>query len=170
MKLAIFPLGNPGDKYRHTRHNAARIVCEAMMNSAALSRLETDHNLNLEVIEPDTYMNESGIFIYNYLRYHKVLPVIMYDDKDLPLGEVKLSFGNSSGGHNGVESVIGHIGTDFYRIRLGIGDRELMPIHGSPMVQDYVMSNFKPEELKLLRSIELHDLVMEAILKIYSAH
>ncbi len=155
MKLAIFPLGNPGDKYKKTRHNAARIVCAAYGGAH-------------DKIIGDTYMNESGAFIKNYLKNKSkdVIPVVVYDDKDLKLGDVKLSYGNSSGGHNGVQSVIQHLGPNFYRIRIGVGDPDLMPIHGEGVVQDFVMSNFKSFELDILNSKTLTDKVSALLLEI----
>ena len=158
MKLAILPLGNPGDKYKKTRHNAARIVCASIREVAGLA--------NAEIIIPDTYMNESGSFVKNFIKNNNILPVIMYDDKDLPWGEVKLSYGNSSGGHNGVQSVMDAIGKDFYRVRIGIGDTDIMPIHGEGVVQDYVMSNINDKEMKILKSQTLQDKVVEALSKI----
>ena len=174
MKLAIFPLGNPGDKYKKTRHNAARIVCHSAM-SAFFNLNEAAGHVQVELVIPDTYMNESGTFVKAFLKNKKnedidgsdkVWPIIMYDDKDLPWGEVKLSYGNSSGGHNGVQSVMDAIGKDFYRIRIGIGDPDIMPIHGEGVVQDYVMSNITDKEIKILKSQTLQDKVMEAISKI----
>lgn len=159
MKLAIFPLGNQGDKYKRTRHNAGRIVMESVRSHYDMS--------NIEIIVTDTFMNESGAFISRYLRYHEgVTPVIVYDDKDLIYGDVRLSYGNSSGGHNGVQSVIEHIGPDFYRIRIGIGQPDLMPIHGSGVVQAYVMSNITDTEMHILQSKTLTDTVRALLIKI----
>ena len=159
MKLAIFPLGNQGDKYKRTRHNAGRIVMESVSSHYDMS--------NIEIIVTDTFMNESGAFISRYLRYHEgVTPVIVYDDKDLIYGDVRLSYGNSSGGHNGVQSVIEHIGPDFYRIRIGIGQPDLMPIHGSGVVQAYVMSNITDTEMYILQSKTLTDTVRALLIKI----
>ena len=165
MKLAILPLGNPGDKYKRTRHNAARIVCQSAI-SAFANLGEAAGLAQMELIIPDTYMNESGSFVKNFIKNKNILPVIMYDDKDLPWGEVKLSYGNSSGGHNGVQSVMDAIGKDFYRIRIGIGDTDIMPIHGEGVVQDYVMSNINDKEMKILKSQTLQDKVVEALSKI----
>ena len=155
MKIAIFPLGNPGDKYKKTRHNAGRIVCTAIGGVH-------------DIVIADTYMNESGAFIQSYLKNKSkdIIPIIIYDDKDLKLGDVKLSFGNSSGGHNGVQSVINHLGPNFYRIRIGIGDIEIMPIHGEGVVQDFVMSNFKRSEIDILQSKTLTDKVNALLLEI----
>lgn len=177
MKLAIFPLGNPGDKYKKTRHNAARIVCLSLFKGekGVTKLLSNNNKVDIELAIPDTYMNESGTFVRAFLKNKKnedlqvsdkVWPIIMYDDKDLPWGQVKLSYGNSSGGHNGVQSVMDTIGKDFYRIRIGIGDTNIMPIHGEGVVQDYVMSNITDREMKILKSNTLHDAVMQCIIKI----
>ena len=153
MKLAIFPLGNHGDKYKTTRHNAARIVMQAVIDYNDIP--------DIDIIIPDTFMNESGIFIKAYLKNKNKdwLPVIVYDDKDLLYGDVRLSYANSSGGHNGVQSVIDHIGLDFYRIRIGIGQPNLMPIHGAGVVQSYVMGNITNDEAYILKSKDLTDKV-----------
>ena len=159
MKLAIFPLGNQGDKYKRTRHNAGRIVMESVRSHYDMP--------NIEIIVTDTFMNESGAFISRYLRYHEgVTPVIVYDDKDLIYGDVRLSYANSSGGHNGVQSVIEHIGSDFYRIRIGIGQPDLMPIHGSGVVQAYVMSSITDTEMHILQSKTLTDTVRALLVKV----
>ncbi len=167
MKLAIFPLGNPGDKYKKTRHNAARLVSLSLFNNNKnIDEFLLSNKIEIELAISDSYMNESGSFIKAFIKDKKTLPVIMYDDKDLPWGEVKLSYGNSSGGHNGVQSVIDAIGKDFYRIRIGIGDPDIMPIHGEGVVQDYVMSDITDREIKILKSKTLHDAVMQCLQKI----
>lgn len=167
MKLAILPLGNPGDKYKKTRHNAARVSAISLFkNNKETDEFLLNNKIETELVIPDTYMNESGVFIKAFLKNKNILPVIMYDDKDLPWGQVKLSYGNSSGGHNGVQSVIDNIGKDFYRIRIGIGDPDIMPIHGEGVVQDYVMSNINDREMKILKSNTLQDKVVEALSKI----
>ena len=159
MKLAIFPLGNHGDKYERTRHNAGRIVMQTISAKYDMP--------NIDIIVPDTFMNESGAFISRYMRYHEsVMPVIVYDDKDLIYGDVRLSYGNSSGGHNGVQSVIEHIGPDFYRIRIGIGQPDIMPIHGAGVVQSYVMSNITDTEMHILQSKTLTETVKNMISQI----
>ncbi len=170
MKLAIFPLGNFGDKYKKTRHNAGRIVCkelESTFNNYKMS-VVNGNMPEIEIIIPDTYMNESGSFIVKYMKNKSdsLMPVIIYDDKDLLWGEVKLSYGNSSGGHNGVQSVIDAMGLHFYRIRIGIGEQSIMTIHGAGVVQDYVMSNLEDREVKILKSKSLQDLVLQALLKV----
>jgi PTH1 family peptidyl-tRNA hydrolase len=96
-------------------------------------------------------MNESGKFIKQYLKYNNnVIPVIVYDDIDLEFAKVKISFGRSAGGHNGVQNVIDELGTeDFIRIRIGIGGKP----HKEMLLQDYVISKLSKDEVNQLRDL-----------------
>jgi len=144
----LIPLGNPGPQYEKTRHNAARIVMGYIDEGA----------IPLEMFVPDTFMNESGLAVSAFLRYHNDREIIvMYDDKDLPLGSFRISFDKSDGGHNGVKSIIGHMGTtEFIRVRIGIApqkeDGTTDAPHGEE-VQKYVMAHFREEELKTFKEI-----------------
>ncbi len=145
-KLYIFSLGNPESrekgKYKYTRHNAARLLCEAFDFSAASNEVQVIH------IAPDTYMNESGIFIKGYMRYNNVnldQIIIAYDDKDIEIGDVKVGLNRTAGGHNGVESVIQELGSkEFYRLRVGIGAK-IVP---EMLLQDYVLSKLNESEIE----------------------
>jgi PTH1 family peptidyl-tRNA hydrolase len=148
MIYTLVPLGNPGKEYEMTRHNAARI---------ALLRVKNDIESisSLEVFIPDTFMNESGRAVADYLRYHDDREVIvMYDDKDLPLGMIRISHDRGDGGHNGVKSVIEHLGTrEFTRVRIGIANKDetgniLVP--KGEEVQGFVMGKFTEDERKTL--------------------
>lgn len=138
------PLGNKGKEYELTRHNAGRIVM------SELGEVE-----GCDVMIPSGFMNESGLDVAKYLRYHDdTMPIVMYDDKDLPLGTVKLAYDRGDGGHNGVKSVIMCLGTTaFLRIRIGIGAHEGgdVPVHGE-RVQSFVMGRFTASELETLRT------------------
>lgn len=147
MKYYIFSLGNPDDKYAHTRHNAGRIVADEINFDV----LENDLAAQLQYFVPDTYMNESGIFVAKKMRNagEGTQVIIIYDDKDIPLGDVKVSWARSSGRHNGVESVIESLGTrEFYRVRVGIGEK----VNKEMLLQDYVLSKLTPEEEELLKT------------------
>ncbi len=147
-KMYVFSLGNPADieknKYKYTRHNAARLVCDAFNFDK-----ENVDGFNFIYVVPDCYMNESGKFILDYIKYKNINTdqvVIAYDDIDLSVGEIKLSYARNSGGHNGVESVIQKLNTkDFYRIRIGIGSKPIKEM----LLQDYVLSKLKEEEIEL---------------------
>lgn len=152
MIYTLVPLGNPGEKYARTRHNAARIILDLI--GSHLERIE-----NVEVFVPDTYMNESGRAVAEYVRYREGRElVVLYDDKDLPIGSIRISHDRGDGGHNGVKSVIESLGTkEFVRIRIGIAP--LLPesdqavlVHGE-MVQGFVMGRFTEDEDMKLREV-----------------
>ena len=142
MKYTIFSLGNPGAEYKYTRHNAARVVCE----NINWTEVKAEH------VVPDTFMNESGIYIKNYLKYKQaVVPIVVYDDIDLPFSVIKLSIGKSSGGHNGLQNVIDQLGTkDFIRIRIGISGKP----HPEMLLQDYVLSKLSNTEIDTLKNLK----------------
>ncbi len=161
--IYVFSLGNPGEKYKHTRHNAGRIVCSELESDNYFEELCTKTKIKVKYFEPDTFMNDTGKYIKDKLRYakenHKL--VIVYDDIDIGVGEVKLSFGRSSGGHNGVESVISELGTkDFYRVRVGIGGKPIKEM----LLQDYVLSRLSQSEIEILKKSKSK--VAEIILKV----
>ncbi len=142
MKYTIFSLGNPGTDYKNTRHNAARIVCDVLDWS----------NIDAEYVVPDTFMNETGNFVKKYLKQKSaVVPVIVYDDKDISVGQVKISYDKNAGGHNGVQSVIDQLGTkEFIRVRIGIGAKT----NPDMLLQDYVLSKLKPAEIDMLKDLK----------------
>lgn len=143
MKL-IVGLGNPGEKYRKTRHNLGFMVVEHFLkdfeeakktvwenqvkfkSDIAVIDWQPKHS-SLEriiLVKPKTYMNNSGIAVNLLASYYKIPPAdiwVVNDDIDLPLGTIKIRFGGASAGHKGVESIIGSLGTDkFWRFRIGI--------------------------------------------------
>ncbi len=153
MKMfTLVPLGNPGDKYARTRHNIARLLLSMIKDEV----MKID---NCEIMVPQTFMNESGKAVAEYLRYHEGRDVVViYDDKDLAFGTFRISHDRGDGGHNGLKSIIEHLGTkDFVRIRIGIAPKEtdgeqVKPPHGEK-VQGYVMGVVQEEEEDLLRGI-----------------
>ena len=152
MMYTLVPLGNPGDSYARTRHNVARMLLSLV--SSDVEKIEA-----LEVFVPTTFMNESGRAVAEYLRYKEGRElVVMYDDKDLPLGTIRISHDRGDGGHNGVKSVIESLGTkEFIRIRIGIAPenvdgKEVKPPHGAA-VQGFVMGRFSEEEETKLREV-----------------
>lgn len=133
----IVGLGNPGEKYRQTRHNIGFMVVEALANRWQISltvnkRFQGEFGEGLfrskqpvQLLKPTTYMNESGRSIRSVQDWYKRSPrsvLVIYDDMDLPLGKLRLRLQGSAGGHNGMKSAIAHLGTqEFSRLRLGIG-------------------------------------------------
>jgi PTH1 family peptidyl-tRNA hydrolase len=150
--FTLVPLGNKGGRYANTRHNVARVLLSMITNEVMKIPV-------CEIMTPQTYMNESGRAVSEYLRYHEGREiVILYDDKDLPFGVFRISYDRGDGGHNGVKSVIESLGRkDFIRIRIGIAPKEVdgkgvKAPHGEA-VQGYVMGQIQEEEEELLRSI-----------------
>lgn len=142
MKL-IVGLGNPGEKYQETRHNIGQRVVDALVGEEVAARL----------YKPRSFMNLSGPEVAEQLRFHKINPadlLVIHDELDLPLGEVRLQHGRSSAGHHGVDSIIDELGTNaFWRLRIGIGPRGEVP------GDQFVLERFnKVEEDKLKKVIE----------------
>src|SRR3989344_5696434 len=112
MKLVV-GLGNPGEEYENTRHNTGRIMVEMIEKKIAGSKIK--------FVLPDTFMNNSGKAVASLIKTKKDLAdlVVIYDDIDLPLGKIKISFNRSAGGHNGLGSVIKALKSEeFLRIRV----------------------------------------------------
>lgn len=134
-------MGNPGEEYAKMRHNAGRLA------SAEIQKLGSP---KLKVLIPDTFMNKTGAFVAKYVKSKKAAEklVVIYDDLDLPLGAMKISYNRSSGGHRGVESIIKALKTqEFVRIRIGIAKKKKSD------VEKYILSDFKKPEMEILKKV-----------------
>ena len=164
MKM-IVGLGNPGKKYEKTKHNVGFMVVDELAKAYNVSFQKNPFEaevatffLNGEkiiLVKPQTYMNESGRAVGPLLTYLGMYPdelMVIYDDLDLSLGKIRLRQKGSAGGHNGMKSLISHLGTqEFDRIKIGI-DR---PRKGQTVVQ-HVLSPFSQEEIPYIeRSLDL---------------
>jgi PTH1 family peptidyl-tRNA hydrolase len=149
---AIVGLGNPGAEYKATRHNLGFEVVDELARrwgvklkswkSIAALAVARDHDALLA--QPKTFMNLSGECVQRISAFHHIEPpqiLIVADDVNLPLGRLRLRKMGSAGGHNGLKSVIQHIGPEFARLRIGVG-------RGNPQwdLADHVLSKFGPEE------------------------
>lgn len=143
MKLVV-GLGNPGKEYDNTRHNFGFMVVEKFGPFRFDKTFNALVNKNASVIFalPQTFMNESGLAVQKISDFFKIGPDdlwVIHDDIDLPLGEVRMSQGQSSAGHKGVESIISSLGTqDFHRLRLGI----MSASKGMIPTEKFVLQNF----------------------------
>ncbi len=159
MKL-IAGLGNIGDRYVFTRHNAGFMLIDSIAINANLnfrenSRLKcimTNLRTNIEdylFIKPTTFMNLSGEAVRAVMDYYKINikdVLIVYDDISLDLGRIRFRPSGSDGGHNGIKSVIQHLGTDnVARLKIGIGPQPNIPS------EVFVLQNFSKEELETLK-------------------
>lgn len=155
LDLLIAGLGNPGAEYRETRHNVGFMVVDELARrhgatfgskfSARVADLRLDGQ-RLVLLEPQTYMNESGRSVAAAVRFYKV-PVeallVVHDDVDLEVGRLQARLGGGLAGHNGLRSLVQHLGTgEFLRLRVGVG----RPERGDPRpVADFVLSPFPAE-------------------------
>jgi peptidyl-tRNA hydrolase, PTH1 family len=147
MKL-IVGLGNPGKKYMFNRHNVGFRFIDFFTQQKPQAKQK------IILIKPKDYMNNSGLEVQKKLRFHKLAItdlLVIYDDLDLSFGEIRFRASGSSGGHNGLKSIIAETGLqDFARLKIGIG----RPEHKS-QVSDYVLSNFTADEEQKLSEILL---------------
>ena len=155
LDLLIVDLGNPGREYRDTRHNVGFMVVDELARrhhasfrskfSGALADLRLDGR-RLALLAPQTYMNESGRSVAGAVRFYKLSLeelLVVHDDVDLDVGRLQARFGGGLAGHNGLRSIVQHLGTsDFLRLRIGVG----RPERGDQRpVADFVLSPFAPE-------------------------
>ncbi|MGC1306950.1 MAG: aminoacyl-tRNA hydrolase [Phormidesmis sp.] len=164
----IVGLGNPGAKYERTRHNIGFEVIDALANSypglslsenkrfqgiAGEFRSEGDRTL---LLKPTTYMNKSGQSVRAVLDWYKLAPtavLVIYDDMDLPTGKLRLRLSGGAGGHNGMKSIISHLGTqEFPRLRLGIGSTDKGEQRDQAVVS-HVLGRFAPEDRKIVDAV-----------------
>jgi len=163
--IAIFGLGNPGKEYERTRHNAGFLVLDelarrfdASFRSKASLKSEIAETVRdgkkVLLVKPQTFMNLSGESVRNVLGNTNTMAngiVVIYDDADLPFGEVRFRSFGSSGGHNGMKSVLEALppGTEVPRMRLGIG----RPEHPTILLEDWVLGAWTAEEADLLPAL-----------------
>ena len=155
-------LGNPGRDYELSRHNLGWVAIDAYASKHGLAwkgapdfesvvaREELVAVRTLWFVKPQTYMNESGRAIAAFARYHRIAPeevAAVYDDLTIDLGLVKVSVSGSDAGHNGVASLLEHLGTGFARLRLGVGPK--MPPEMD--LKDFVLARFTQEQLNLIQ-------------------
>lgn len=154
---AIVGLGNPGDKYFHTRHNIGfRILDVLAARAGATFKLESKWESRIcqvggiSLIQPLTYMNESGRAIGSLSRFYRWQPeeiLVVFDDVSLPLGSLRFRLNGGHGGHNGVRSLLAHLPSDaFPRLKVGIGAAS-----GEQLV-GHVLGNFAVAERELLEN------------------
>ena len=152
-------LGNPGREYEGTRHNAGFMAGAAMEKLLGVRMTRLKHRAltaraeiaghGVLLMEPQTYMNLSGESVGEAARFYKIPPervIVVSDEMALPPGSVRIRTGGSAGGHNGLRSIIAHLGTDkFPRIRLGIGEPEHTGV-------DWVLGSFAGRDAEAMAS------------------
>ncbi len=151
----IIGLGNPGDRYKHNRHNIGFMAIDQIARDYSFPPFRKKHqaeitegrigNQKLILVKPITYMNNSGQAARAISSFYKIdtkRTVCIHDELDLPPGTVKVKDRGGAAGHNGIKSMIAHLGSqDFWRIRMGIGHPG-----DKNRVSDYVLSDFAKSE------------------------
>lgn len=167
--MLLVGLGNPGPKYAFNRHNIGFMAVDAIVHRHSFSDArQRFQGLTCEgvlggekviALKPMTYMNESGRSVGEAMRFFKIEPqnvVVIHDELDLPAGKLRIKTGGGAGGHNGIRSIISHIGENFRRVRIGIGHPG-----SKDRVLNAVLGDFSKTEMKWVEPL-LDAIVSEA--------
>jgi peptidyl-tRNA hydrolase, PTH1 family len=169
LNKIVVGLGNPGEQYRQTRHNIGWMVLDRLADRAGWSGRGRSrdasavvggrfHGLDLQLVKPQTYMNESGLAVRKVLARERAPlgeVLVVVDDFALPFGKLRFREGGGPGGHNGLRSIIGELGSEaFSRLRIGIGAPDGRFV-------DHVLTKFEPDERQRLD--ELLDAAADAV-------
>lgn len=155
----IAGLGNPGKQYENTRHNTGFSVIDVIAEKNGISVLEKKHKAligkgyidgrKVILAKPLTYMNLSGESLRKLVDYYKIDEtselIVIYDDISMPVGQLRIRKKGSAGGHNGIKSIIAHLGDTFLRIKIGVGEKP----KGYDLA-DYVLGHFDREEKEMI--------------------
>ncbi len=159
--ILIVGLGNVGKKYEKTRHNIGFLVIDEFSSKNGFPKwsekkslncyisIKVLHGVRVILIKPTTLMNNSGEAVQAVMHFYKIQAsqlFVTYDELDLHFGTIRTQVGGSSAGHNGIKSIIEHTGSEFGRIRIGIGPKLPAQIEGA----DFVLAPFSPKQLKNL--------------------
>lgn len=168
-------LGNPDNRYERNRHNAGVIIGRLFARTLDIHLWEKAFSSRLGrgrageekilLLFPQTFMNNSGEAVGAAMRYHDIKPedlIVLHDEIELPFGEMRVKFGGGHKGHNGLRSIIQHIGSpDFFRLRFGVG----RPANSEASVADHVLSDFSSDELEKIESLapRFNELILSMI-------
>jgi len=160
MKI-IVGLGNPGIQYENTRHSLGFELADILANKLDIGFNENKSlksmiaktkiaNEDIILVKPQTFMNSSGEALRKIADYYKVPAgdiIVACDDTYLETGVVRIRFGGQAGGHNGLKSIISNLGSEFWRMRLGIGDNGVVPL------ENYVLSKIPQRDGEIIRTM-----------------
>lgn len=156
----VVGLGNPGKEYAETRHNIGFMAADTIHGRYNFSPFKSKFEGLLAegnidgtktlLLKPQTFMNLSGNSVVKAASFYKIPPeniIVIHDDKDLALGKLKTKIGGSTGGHNGLKNIDSQIGTNYNRIRIGVGSPQE---HHTDTV-NFVLSHFSKTEMEILQ-------------------
>ena len=161
--IVIMGLGNPGEKYKDTRHNIGFRIIDKFREINSFPEFKLSKKFNSLVSEgfvdskkvilakPQTFMNKSGKAVKALISFYKIKVLfVAHDDIDLPLGKIKIVKSRGAAGHKGIESIIREVGTkDFIRFRIGIQPTKAKPKN----IEKFVLQKFKKEEEKIIKKV-----------------
>ena len=166
MSFIVVGLGNHGSKYEGTRHNVGFMLADFLakrhgvqFSSVRWQALAVRFGIlgkRVWLVKPQTYMNRSGVSVAGIADYYDVEHqniVVVHDDLDMNVGRIKLVRGGGAGGHNGIKSIVQHLGvSDFYRLKIGIGRPGNSDSHPDMPVDKFVLAPFLPDEATLINN------------------
>ena len=159
MKV-IVGLGNPGREYAQTKHNVGFMLVDALAEKMGITDWQSKFDAliaegrmgteKILLVKPQTYMNESGRAVSPLMNWYKLMPeqlIVAHDDMDIPAGTIRIRKKGSAGGHNGIKSVLAHLGDEnFSRVRIGIG----RPLPGWTVI-NHVLAPFQEEDVPKIK-------------------
>ena len=160
--ILIVGLGNPGNEYAKTRHNVGFMAIDMLApedaswkkeKNALTAHLDID-GTKVILAKPQTFMNNSGEAVGPLMAFYKIPLenlIVIHDDMDLKVGDLREKVGGSSAGHNGIKSIDAAVGNEYRRIRIGIGHPRDFEIQMNPA--DWVLGKFEAEQLKQIQSV-----------------
>ena len=167
----VVGLGNPGEEYAKTRHNIGFMLIDLIQKTFPVSPFQQNQwsylrqanikNTNVLLVQPQTYMNRSGLAVEEVLQQYDETPdhlIVIYDDLDLEPGRLRIRPRGGHGGHRGIKSIIEHLGTNqFVRMRIGIGRPQFDATQQEPSsrqhVVDYVLQPFQQDEQLIITEV-----------------
>ena len=168
----IVGLGNPGNEYKNTRHNVGFMAVDYLApedaswkkeKNALTTRTEID-GFGVILAKPQTFMNNSGISVSQFVKFYKIKIediLVIQDDLDIAFGQFKIKNSSSSGGHNGIKSIISYLNTnEFARLKIGIKN------DSSKNVIDFVLGKFRKEELNIIKqNFPMYNRIIDSFIK-----
>jgi PTH1 family peptidyl-tRNA hydrolase len=152
--MLLVGLGNPGDKYQNNRHNVGFILLDAIHEKLKFddyrSKFKAHYAVGefagkkIHLLKPQTFMNDSGVSVQEAAAFFKIPledVIVIYDELDLNFGKIRIKKGGGNGGHNGIRSIDAHLGSDYQRLRFGIGHPGV-----KELVTSHVLGNFSKDE------------------------
>lgn len=160
--VLVIGLGNPGGEYVNTRHNVGFMAVDMIVGADAAWKKEknaltyatTIDGRRVIFVKPQTYMNNSGVAVLALMTFYKVPLeniIVIHDDMDVKIGDVREKVGGGSAGHNGIKSIDVNVGRDYRRIRIGIGHPRDFDLQMNPA--DWVLGRFGPVQIAAINRV-----------------